>query len=103
MSDDYDCSQRDPEIWYPILQDLLVEIILRLPAIRDLVSQQRRMLLHPSLSALQRSAWSVRGINCLRKEFRKKLQKLSSLQGDRTLRNAANLAVSIFSKIVWTT
>ena len=85
-------SRRD---WYPILLNLLVDFPIRLPGVKDLITQQKGQLLHHNPTELQLVAWMISGIGYLQKAFHRKLQRLSWLPGAKTQISHTNLVGSI--------
>ena len=87
-------SRRD---WYPILLNTLVDFPVRLPGVKDLVTQQKGQLLHYNPTELQLMAWMISGIGYLQKAFHRKLQTLSWLPEAKAPINPTNLVGSISS------
>jgi ribonuclease HI len=81
--------------WFPILLDLLIDYPLRLPAIRELVTQEDGKLMHHNPAELQLVAWMISGIGWLQQGFHKRLQQQSWRLEQRQRIRAISLAGSI--------
>jgi ribonuclease HI len=60
--------------WYPLLLDLLVAIPYRLPALRNLVTQDKGSLIHHNPAELCLAAWLLSANHSFREDFLRKLQ-----------------------------
>jgi ribonuclease HI len=59
--------------WYPLLLDLLVDFPYRLPVMRNLVTQEKGLLLHDNPAQLCLVAWRLSGMPSLREAFLEEL------------------------------
>jgi len=88
--------------WYSQILDLLVDLPIQLPVREDLLSQDKGRLLHPRPEDMNLMAWKLSAETSRRKEFLKRLRKLSWSQldpvpGRRMPRNGRTSSIGVVS------
>jgi hypothetical protein len=82
--------------WYPLLLDLLIDFPYHLPAMRNLVTQDKGTLLHHNPPEVCLTAWLLSGIPSLHEAFLRRLLQPVLPQRARALKEYTSLAGTIF-------